>query len=176
MLDLKAILNEKMFLGQEFLTWLWWLCEQETPLELEPGRPVELLLGDRLLLGPVQGREGTRLTVKGSEQTLAEAREGLRRGKLVESLKLGLLVDGEEMWLNLKAADLGVSGLKLPPVRGGEGDERDEAGLWLERIALIDLAVSTLDALFQRFIEQRVAPGPENPLRAVLKEWIETGG
>ena len=160
------------FWGQEFLTWLWWLSEQEAPMKTEAGRLVEVMLGDHLLLGPAQGREGARITVRGREASLAEAREGLRRGKQVEALRLGLNVDNEEFWLSLRASDLTISSLKLPPVRDGGDDGLGAEGLWLERIALTEMAVSAVDELFARFLRLRL-PDEGEELQRDLEAWIQ---
>lgn len=170
-MDLLSIINEKLFLGQEFLTWLWWLAEQEAPLSLEEDRSIEVMLGDHLVLGPAQGREGARITVRGREASLAEAREGLRRGKLVESLRLGIIVDDEEFWLSLRAADLTISSLKLPPLQGG-GEEPDAEGLWLERIALAQAAVSAVDELLRAFLAARL-PHDGRGFKETLTAWMQ---
>ena len=117
-MDQGELLAEKMFLGQEFLTWLWFISEEEGGTTLSDNRPLSIMLDDLVVLGPVAGNEGSRITVKGRETSLAEAREGLRRGKLVESLRLGLELEGEEYWFTVKAAELAISSLKLPAAEG----------------------------------------------------------
>ncbi len=153
-MDVLALMNEKVFLGQEFLTWLWYVSEEMGSVQLADGRLVDVLLGERLVLGPVQGQEGTRVTVKGRETSLAEARQALRRGKLVESLRLGLMVGGEEYWLSQDAVHLGIKSLRLPTTehKGVEGLE----GLILERVAMIEAALRALDGLFKRFLAVRM--------------------
>ena len=170
-MDVASLLNEKIFLGQEFLTWLWWRSEQEAPLQSAQGRMVEVLLGDHLVLGPAQGREGARVTVRGREASLAEAREGLKRGKLVETLRLGLIVDNEEFWLTLRAADFTISSLKLPPVRDGGERGLDAQGLWLERVALIEMACSGLDDLLAAFLAERLDDEGQG-LKKRLQAWM----
>ena len=176
-MDSWEVNQEKTFLGQEFLTWLWCRSESQEPLTLEQGRPVEIIIGDRMVLGPVAGREGARVTVRGRESSLAEAREALRRGKLVESLRLGLELGGEEFWLTLRAADLGVSSLKLPtptppePLPGREpGLDRD--GMVLERVALIGQVLAAVQQLFALFLEERLARPQEEGAARRLRDWI----
>ena len=92
-MDTLEMLNQKMFLGQEFLTWLWYLSENEEPLELEPGRPVWVYLGESLTLGPAQGAEGSRVSVKGKEASLAEAQGGAAPGQAG-----GVFAPGPRAW------------------------------------------------------------------------------
>lgn len=170
-MDILALMNEKLFLGQEFLTWLWYVSEELGSVELDDGRLVDVLLGDRLVLGPMQGQEGTRVTVKGREASLAEARQGLRRGKLVESLRVGLGLDGEEYWLTLGAAELGLAALKMPATAPGDGGPEGLDGLVLERVSLIDGALRALEGLLLVFLGQRLANEQGGQLWAEMTRW-----
>ena len=170
-MDVLALMNEKIFLGQEFLTWLWYVSEQEGSVQLADGRMVDVLLGDRLVLGPMQGQEGTRVTVKGREASLAEARQALRRGKLVESLRLGLTIDGDEYWLTLGADELVPKALKLPPTAPGDGAPEGQEGLVLERVSLVDTTLRGLEGLLLVFLQQRLADEQGGELWARLKAW-----
>ena len=170
-MDVLALLNEKFFLGQEFLTWLWYVSEREGVVELPDGRQVEVMLGDKLVLGPAQGQEGTRVSVRGREASLAEARQALRRGKLVEGLRLGLMIDGEEFWCTLGAAELGLSALKLPPTAPAEGAPEGLDGLVLERVALIGAAMKALEGLLLVFLRGRLADEKGGQLWESLRDW-----
>lgn len=177
-MDLLSLMNEKVFLGQEFLTWLWFCCETEPALTLADGRQVELMLGDRLLLGPVMGQEGTRVTVSGREASLAEARQALKRGKLVEAIRLGLMIDGEEYALSLNAAELAINAMKTPATAPAEGGPEGIDGLVLERVALIEAAVRGLEGLLGLFLRGRLADEAGGELWARVKAWAqgEPGG
>ncbi len=168
-MDVLSLLNEYVFLGQEFLTWLWYESETEQQLTLDSGKQVLLMLGDRLVLGPVQGSEGVRVTVKGQEVSLAEAREALRRGKQVEAMRLGLEIDGEEFWMNLRGADLAVSSMRMPPTAPGEDGEE---GLILERIALAETALATIEELFGRYLARRLDDHQAQELLRDLRQWV----
>lgn len=168
-MDTLNTLNEYLFIGQEFLTWLWFSSETSQQVTLDDGGQVLLMLGDRLALGPAQGQEGVRITVRGQEFALAEAREALRQGKLVEAMRLGLEVEGEEYWLTLRAADLGLSGLRLPPTAPAE---EGVEGQILERIALVDTAVKAVERLFAGFLAQRLDERQGPILLAAMKNWV----
>jgi len=187
-MDLQELINQKAFLGQEFLTWLWFVSEEEEPPELPDGRSVRVALGDRLVLGPAQGAEGTRVTVRGQEVSLAEARQALRRGKLVEAMRVGLEMEGEEYWLNLSAAELAVGSLKLPPVAPADDPLRPEPpggvapegpstadGLVLERVALIGNALQAVEGLFGAFLARRLDEDQAAGLKKALRAWAAEG-
>jgi recombination associated protein RdgC len=174
-MDLLELINQKAFLGQEYLTWLWYLSERDEPARLPDGRAVRVVLGDRLTLGPAPGAEGARVAVRGQETSLAEARQALKRGKLVESLRLGLELDGEEYWLTLNAAELGISSLKTPavaqPAEGAGSPEAGREGLVLERVALIEEALAAVEGLFAAYLARRLDEAEGAELHRALVEW-----
>jgi recombination associated protein RdgC len=170
-MDILQLIGDKLFLGQEFLTWLWYASEEEGPLALADGRQVEVLLGDRLLLGPAQGQEGTRVLVRGREASLAEARQALRRGKLVEGLRLGLVVEGEEYWFSLSAAELAPAGLRLPAGAGVEPGQEGREGHLLERIYLCETALRALEGLLLIFLRGRLENEQGGELWERVRDW-----
>jgi len=167
-MDVREALDQYLFVGQEFLTWLWFLGETRQQVVLASGEEVLLMLGDRLALGPAQGQEGVRVAVRGQEASLAEAREALRRGKLVEAMRLHLEINGEEFAASLRAADLGLSALRLPPTAPGEDGVE---GLFLERIALIDTLLGVIEGLLRMFLLQRLDADQGPALLAAMKAW-----
>lgn len=175
-MNLSELLEQKIFLGQEFLTWLWFLLETEGGAEVKNLGWVELTLGERLVLGPAMGADGSRVTVSGAEGSLAEAREALRQGKLVEALRVGLEIHGEEYALNLEAAELTVKSLKLPTTAAPSEDPDGLEGLVLERVALLENTLKAAEGLFSLFLSQRLHPeeGPE--LRKAMGAWAAQEG
>ncbi len=167
-MELEQLWRDKAFLGQEFLTWLWYLGDNNQTLELPALGPVQVIPGERLVLGPPPGTEGAHIAVRGLEGADAEARAALRQGKLAENLRLGLVVAGEEHWLTLKAEDLSVGSLKLPAVAAPEGQD-DLQGLVLERVALIDRCLQALEGLLARFLELRLTDSAA--LASDLRAW-----
>jgi hypothetical protein len=154
-MDLIKIVQEKSCLGQEFLTWLWWKSESDEEFSLDEGRTISLSLGERLSLAPPFGHEGSRVGVAGKDQMLAEAREGLRQGKLLDSLRLGLNIDGQDYWLTLDAVWLSPRSVRLPASAGSEEGGLDSDGQALERLALLENLIAALDCLFANFLRQR---------------------
>lgn len=159
------------WIGPEWLTWCWQLAETDGGFTLPDGETVDVLLGDKLTLGPAPGQEGNRVSVDGREPDLAEARTALGAGKLVYSIRLGLVLAGDEFWLTLTAPELLVTGLKLPAAAPAE-DGQDLAGLWLERIAMVRQALAALDWLLGRWLAQRMDPQGRQELLTARAAWM----
>lgn len=171
-MDILTLLNEKVFLGQEFLTWLWYLSEETDTLSLPDGRMIQVQLGELLALGPRQGQEGVRVTVTGKETSLAEARQALKRDKLVDVIRLCFIIDGEEYWLSLRASDLAPRSLRLPasaPLEGAGKESHD--GLTLERLALLENLLSALDGLLLMYLTGRLENMQGGSLWQQVQEW-----
>ena len=160
---------EKEFLAFEFLTWLWYAAEEDPEHKLEGGETVSVLLGERLVLGPPAGREGSRVTVAGRENSLTEARAALKRGKLVEVMRLGLECESMEFWMTLKAPELNPAAMRTPTVADDEGPQDMDARL-LERVSLINTAHRLLEGLWGRFLTQRL--GQSDQMAQALREWV----
>ncbi len=155
-MDILSLLQEKSFIGQEFLTWLWWMCEQDEAFTMADGRQLSLAMGQRLSLSPTSSREGNRVALAGSDPGLAEAREALRQGKLVDNLRLAFVIDSEEYWLSLDATWLMPKGVRLPAAAEAEEPGLDADALVLERIALLENLTQALDHLLAAFLSERV--------------------
>jgi hypothetical protein len=173
-MDQNEILAGKQFLGQEFLTWLWYSSETEQTIILQDGREATIMMGDVMVLGPAMGADGTRITVKGREFSLAEAREGLRRGKLLESLRFGLAMEEGDYWLTLKAADLGFTSVKLPPISSGGDEPMEQDAIMLERVHLLGLLMGAVEELFGRYLQGRLAAESGGELWSAVRDWAHS--
>ena len=94
--DFLAVVEEKRFLGREFLTWLVWTIEERGGRIERDGEIVELQLGDRVTLAGTAA-DRARMTVAGAGDLRTEVGAGLRRGKLLDQAKL-VILRGERRW------------------------------------------------------------------------------
>ena len=156
-MNLVTLLHDKFFLGQEFLTWLWWNIEIKKEFILPDGTSFFLGLGERLALVPLAGHEGARVAIAGRDTNLAEARQSLRQGKLLESARLYIDYGGEEYWFNLDAATLTPHAIRLPKTVSFNsfGEKVEIEGQFLERIALLEGLVKAINFLWLTFLELR---------------------
>ena len=79
-MDLVDILKEKRFLGQEFLTWLWWKSEERGgSLMLADFGEITLSFEKHMLLESGDGDAIEKLVCSGLQSELQEATEQSRR-------------------------------------------------------------------------------------------------
>jgi hypothetical protein len=175
--DLPGLVESKRFLGREFLTWLVYLAEEEGGrFEVADG-PVEIHLGDRVVLAGGQD-ESARLTVVGAGDVRAEVGAGLRRGKLVDRARLTVR-RGERQWeVTLDGGVLDYGALRCPPLGdrdlGAHDDPRAafENDLFL-RLADVEELVEVVDALFAEFCRQRASETWSRRTLPELRGWVE---
>lgn len=145
------------FLGEEFLTWLWF--RQETDRgehHLQGGRVASVMLDD-LLTFAAPGGEATEQTLRrGAPTRTVEARAALRQGRRLAKARV-LIAEGDRQWaMTMHGATFALSGVKLPAdsEEAGNEQERSEerAGNWL---GLHEILL----ALYREFLRVRLEPG-----------------
>ena len=178
--DFLAVVEQKRFLGREFLTWLVWTIEEGGGRIERDGDIVELQLGDRLTLAGT-GADKARLTVAGAGDLRAEMGAGLRRGKLLDQARLAIL-RGERRWeLSLDGGLLTYDGLRCPALglhdAASPEDRRAafENDLFL-RIADVDDAIGVLDRLFAEFCRARGGSSWRTRTLPALRLWVDQLG
>ncbi|WP_181448071.1 hypothetical protein [Dissulfurirhabdus thermomarina] len=173
------LLREKGFLGRDFLTWLWVTSELRGGVVAVPGEgDVEVAFERFLVLESGEGEASRSLTCRGLQAELDEAKAGLASGKKVARahLRLGR---GQDAWrLTLRGDSLDVSSLRVRKGVPGAEEADDEIafeGRVLERAALLEQAVATLDLLFRAFLDVRLDPEAWAGFRSGIRRWLERG-
>ncbi len=139
---------DKLFLGTEFLTWLYFSILEEggsfdlgdaLPEEMRPppdddGKSiVQLVVGKKAILKTVDAG-GARVTLAGSGlDDNGEILQAIRRGALVDTLALDMSLGHRVYSFTLRADDGGITGIKLPdlfsePEDEGAAELRDPLG------------------------------------------------
>jgi len=73
-MDLVDLMEEKRFLGQEFLTWLWWKSEERGGSILLPGQgDIAVIFEKHMLLEYGEGDSSEKLVCSGLQSELQEA-------------------------------------------------------------------------------------------------------
>jgi hypothetical protein len=175
MLDVSVSYNRFRFMGNEFLTWLWFLMERDPDGLRNIITPdLTLSLGNRTVLENRSDAGVEIISIKGDDAGLEEARLALKKGAMVSELNLRC-ESGEKRWtFTLKGESMAITHLKMPetaPVQFGE----DIEGSVIEKVYLLEIVLSLLDNLFGRFIKLRVSNRWQEKVVPAMKKWIVSG-
>ncbi len=144
------------FLGEEFLTWIWFRWETEGgEFTLPGGRVVGVALDDFLAFRAPNDDATEQTLRRGLPTRTQEARTALRQGRRLQKARL-LIAEGSRQWsATLDAPTLSLSGVRLPEdAEECESDAdrtADRAANWL---ALHEL----VQGLYARFLKERLRP------------------
>ena len=177
-MDLVDIISEKKFLGQEFLTWLWFKSEERGGAILLPGAgDIQVVFEKHMRLESGEGESLERLICKGLQTELQEARTGLLMGKKLEQARVYLAKGDYEWRFSLSATLFEFRNVSLPKTVLSSDDSSDplawEAKI-LERIGMSEEVMQTIDELFRMFLKIRISSGWSQE-KAGLKAWIAKG-
>jgi hypothetical protein len=167
--------REKIFLGREFLTWLWITSEiHGNLLKIEPQGEVELWFEKSLTLESGAGTGRKTVICRDPESKWAgskwaEAAAALREGKQITRGRLKLITEDKEWGLTLNADTLTPQAVSFP--KGpGEAEDRD----FLERAALLKGLLALIDSLCRRFLELRLSEAWAAEELPRLNQWISS--
>ena len=177
-MDLVDIISEKRFIGQEFLTWLWFKSEERggTVLLADEG-DIQVVFEKHMLLESGEGEAHEKLICKGLQAELQEARTGLRMGKKLEQARIFLAKGEYEYHLTLTATLFEYRNIRLPKTLtpGEEASDRlAQEGKILEKLGMTAEAMRTIDGLFRMFLKIRVSDDWPGEL-AKMKAWVLKG-
>jgi len=168
-----SAMGDGRFLGSEFLTWLWFFIERLGGSIQAGEKTANIHLGERMVL-VLPGDRKERVICTTQANFLHEARTALRQGKVVDEVQLFFIIGENEYFLSLDSSLWVVKGLKTPKQLPDYGQE-DPDGRFLEKIYFVEEVLSTLDALYMRFLEERLIPGWETDTLPQLQKWIDEG-
>jgi recombination associated protein RdgC len=177
-MDLVDLIQEKRFLGQEFLAWLWFKSEERGGSVDVPGRGDVLVVFEKhMLLEYGEGDASEKVICRGLQTELKEARAGLGLAKKPEQARLRLAFGDYEFGVTLTAAIFEFRNIRLPKTvdaadEGKDGDSLE--GRVLERIALFEQLIRLVEDLFRMFINIR-ASHLWNEELVKIRAWIESG-
>lgn len=177
-MDLVDIIESKRFIGQEFLTWLWWKSEERGGnVEISEYGDVNLSFEKHLLLVYGEGESTEKLICSGLRAELQEARTGLQIGKKLEQARIKINKGDLEFSFTYTATLMEFRNIRLPKTTATEeeqsGNREDVEGVILERLFLFEELVKTVNALFYSFLEIRLGMGWPSEV-ARIRKWIAT--
>ncbi len=159
-MDLVDLIAEKRFLGQEFLTWLWWKSEERGGVVNLPGAgDIVVVFEKHMLLEYGEGDSNESLICRGLQTELQEARTGLVMGKKLEQARIQLVHNDYEWNFTMAGALMEFRNVKLPKTGGESGNSdnpEEKEGMILERIFLFEELERLVLELFRLFLQIRV--------------------
>ena len=172
MLDVAVAYNRFKFLGDEFLTWLWFVIEQD-PSVLRNADPdlTSFEIGNRIVLEKKHKKAFERITIKGEDAGLEEAKVALKNGALVAELNLVYRSAQQKWQFTLKGESLNLSRLKTPKIAQPENPDEVE-GNDLEKNFLYDKILQILEKLYKTLIKLRTSNRWQSHETSLIKKWL----
>ncbi len=175
MLDVAVAYSRYQFLGEEFLTWIWFMIENDHAAlqKLDP-ELAALEVGHRMVLVNRRHREtGETVTIKGDHAGMDEGLLTLKKGGMVAEIHLVFRSGDHEWQFSLKGESLNISSLKVPASGKVEHQEEIE-GAVIEKIYLCEKAVDLINQLYGRFIKLRLGNEWRQRVVPAVRQWIES--
>jgi recombination associated protein RdgC len=177
-MDLVDLVQEKKFVGQEFLAWLWFKSEERGgPVDIPGIGDVLVVFEKHMLLEYGEGDSSEKVICRGLQTELKEARAGLLMGKKPEQARIRLVRGDYEFNVTMTAATMEFRNVKLPKTVAGsdEGDDPESMeGRLLERVSLFEQLVELVDELFRMYIGVRAFDRWPEEL-GKIQTWVHRG-
>jgi hypothetical protein len=172
MLDVAIAYNRYRFLGNEFLTWLWYTLENRSSQLVEIDADLSTLeIGNRMVLENRRSEGLETITIKGDDAGLEEGLLALKKGALVTEMNL-IYRSGDNTWqFNLKGESLNISSFKTPETAVTQTKE-DIEGAVLEKIFLYEKVIHFIEGAFRHFVRLRISEDWGKNIIAQMKQWI----
>jgi hypothetical protein len=173
MLDIAVAYNRYAFLGNEFLTWIWFIIENDDATIAKcDDDATELLVGNRMVLINRWANGMETISIKGDAAGLEEGLLALSKGALVTEINLIFKNVSLQWQFSIKGESLSFSSFKLPETGAVEQPEEME-GLILDKLYLYEKPFQFIDALYRKFISLRLSDKwQETQLH--MRKWIQT--
>jgi hypothetical protein len=172
MLDVAVAYNRFKFLGDEFLTWLWFVIEQDSAVLRNADPDLSSFeIGNRIVLEKKHKKALERITIKGEDAGLEEAKVALQNGALVAELNLVYRSTQQKWQFTLKGESLNLSSIKTPKIVHPESPDEVERSV-LEKIFLYDKILQFLEKLYKTFVKLRISNRWQSHEISLIKKWL----
>jgi hypothetical protein len=174
MLDVAVAYNRFKFIGNEFLTWLWFTIETDQFFLKTVDETISSLnVGNRIVLENNINDASEIITIKGDDAGLEEGLLSLRKGAVVIEMNLSYKTENQEWKFTLKGESLSFSGLKVPETGPVETKE-DIEGIVLEKTYLYENAINLVNKLFNTFLKLRSTVKWDQKTVPEIKKWLQS--
>lgn len=158
MIDMATAYNQYKFLGNEFLTWLWYTIasQDQQGFADESGKPFSFTISDKITCEIKNENDVVEtIKIKGDNADLKEALVSLNKGALVTELSLSVHYSENTWDFVLKGENFNISNLKHPETAKPQSDDELD-GVILEKIYLWGIVPDLIDVAFRDFYKKRV--------------------
>lgn len=172
MLDVAVAYNRYRFLGQEFLTWVWYAVETAPDLlrRIDPELS-SLEIGNRLVVENHRRQTTETVSIRGDEAGMEEGILALGKGALVAEMNL-VYRSGEQTWhFSVKGESLHITGLKVPETGPLETLDDVEAAV-IDKAHLCRRIVALVHSLFHHFIHLRLGRQWNEETLPAMRAWV----
>lgn len=174
MLDIATAYNKYEFLGNDFLTWIWFLIENDHNISslLDSKDAVTLEVGNSIVLENKLGdKSKEKITIKGDQAGLEEGTTALKKGAFVTQINLICKINEDEYKFTIKGDSFNITGLKTPKTDLSHNEDEIE-GLVLEKASFCFKIFEIIDTLFLKYLEQRTSDDWNHKGLQEIKTWI----
>lgn len=173
MLDVAVAYNRYKFIGNEFLTWLWFTIDTNQSFFITVDETItSLYLGNRIVIENSINDASEIITIKGDDAGLEEGLLSLRKGAVVVEMNLIYKTQNQEWKFSLKGESLSFSGLKVPET-GPVETKQDTEGMLLEKAYLYEKTIDLVNRLFNVFLKLRSSVEWNHQTVPKIKKWIK---
>jgi len=173
MLDVAIAYNRYKFIGNEFLTWLWFTIDTNQHFFKTVDETItSLYLGNRIVLENNINDSSESITIKGDDAGLEEGLLSLRKGAVVIEMNLSYKTENQDWKFTLKGKNLSFSGLNVPET-GPVETKADIEGMVLEKVYLYEKAIELVSRLFNIFLKLRFSVEWNQKIVPDIKNWIQ---
>jgi len=178
MLDIATAYNKYTFLGNDFLTWIWFLIETDQNISsiLNTKDSVTLEVGNSIVLENKLGdKTKEKVSIKGDRAGLEEGTTAVKKGAWVTQINLLCKINEDEYKFTIKGESFNITGLKTPKTEISNSKKDDEIeGIVLEKSFFCFEIFKVIDTLFLKYLEQRTSDDWNSKGLQDIKAWIES--
>lgn len=172
MLDVAVAYNRYKYIGNEFLTWLWFIIDTDPSYFTRMDESIAAVsIGNRIVLENNLNEKSEIITIKGDDAGLEEGLLSLRKGAVVIELNLSCKSENQEWKYTLKGESLGFTGLKVPQT-GPVENKDDIEGLFLEKVYLFEKIINIVNQSFERFLKLRTNLEWNDKTVPAIRQWL----
>jgi hypothetical protein len=172
MLDVAVAYNRYKFIGEEFLTWLWFLIDTSQKRLKSIDNEIDgLEIGNRIVLENRKKESTERITIKGDDAGLEEGILALKKGALVTELSLKYKSNNHEWKFSIKGESLNFSSLTTPATALPETAD-DLEGYVIEKTYLYEKAITFIENAFTNYIKLRISNSWNKTEQPQIRQWI----